>query len=179
MTTSRAIHVSANGIVSFFFMAEQHSMVCVCVSVCTASSLSVHGHVVSQWFWNQKSSICNYNMNISVKTNIASPVCGVSRDWAISIPLSFFFFPARDSWKKPWKGSRESRGSHYHVTSHDSLKPLPTATEITEHQRVMRGNWGLREKAVWSKVHKTTNQLPGCPLHFGFCVWTGEELQIL
>ena len=33
MIISRSIHVAANGI-SFFFMAEQYSSVCVCVCVC-------------------------------------------------------------------------------------------------------------------------------------------------
>ena len=38
MIISRFIHVAANGIFSFFFMAEEYSIVCVCVT----SSLSIH-----------------------------------------------------------------------------------------------------------------------------------------
>ena len=55
---SRLIHVAANGRISFFFMAEEYSIVCVCVFVCvyTTSSLPIClliGTLVASisWLW--------------------------------------------------------------------------------------------------------------------------------
>ena len=41
MIISSSIHVVANAIISFFFMAEFYSIVCVCVCVCVC----VHMHI--------------------------------------------------------------------------------------------------------------------------------------
>ena len=44
MIISRSIHVAANGIISFFFMAEQYSIayIDIHIDICTTSSLSIH-----------------------------------------------------------------------------------------------------------------------------------------
>ena len=81
---SRPLHIAANGKMTFFFMAEQYSSVCVCVCVCVCVHhifyicSSVHGHLDCFHI----SAIANNAVNI-----------GVHASFQISVFVFFRYMP--------------------------------------------------------------------------------------
>ena len=51
MIISRFIQVAANGIISFFFLAESYSIMCVCVCTSLSSHLSMDIYILAIVHW--------------------------------------------------------------------------------------------------------------------------------